>query len=463
MYDFDTIAAVSTAIGTGGIGIIRISGLCAPELADKIFIGTKTVCEMASHTVQYGRIADPETKEIIDEVILVKMSAPATYTRENVIEINCHGSLISQRKILSLIYKNGVRPAEPGEFTKRAFLNGRIDLTQAEAVADLINAKTNKSHEAAMGQLSGKMADMLNEIIERILLVMARIEVTFDYPEHDDEMQENIIAGQEIAEILQCLKKAVETYNTGKIIKYGIKTAIIGKPNVGKSTLLNELSGFERAIVTDIPGTTRDVIEEEINIGGILLNLMDTAGIRDTEDIVEKIGINKARETINEAALIIYIISPEDTDPIDAELMQTVKGRKSIIIINKEDLTDEANLNGIINNIKSICGDLKIITTSFIKNKGIEEIKETIEEMFLEGNIFQNTEEIIITTERHINLMNLCIKSLKNTLDALDEKLPLDVISIDLKNAAEHLGEITGRNISEDMVDKIFSSFCLGK
>ena len=465
-YERDTIAAVSTAMGSGGIGIIRISGDNAVEIADSIFQGKNTVCAMADHTIAYGKIVDVLNDDIIDEVMITKLLAPATYTREDVIEINCHGNMVSQRKILDLIYKYGARPAHPGEFTKRAFLNGRIDLTQAEAVIDLINSKTEMGHKAAVEQLSGRISKYLNNIIDRLLTILARIEVTVDYPEHDDEIAESVIARDEIMSIILKLEQVLESYNTGRLIKAGIKTAIVGKPNVGKSTLLNELSGYQRAIVTDIPGTTRDIIEEDITIDGILLKLIDTAGIRNTDDVVERIGVERARDSLKNADLIIYVISLSEKEPVDKELMWEIKGRKAIIVLNKEDLVskdmiDEVRTN-IIEYMKEDISNIKIVKTALTCEKGLEYIKDTISELFISGKIVAN-DEPIITAQRHALLIEQAMRSLKDGIYSLESQMPLDMISVDIRNAADCLGEITGISIKEDLTDRIFSSFCLGK
>lgn len=460
----DTIAAISTAQGTGGIGIIRISGKNAVGTADGIFHGKTSVKDMDSHTIQYGKIKDTKTGEIIDEVMLTKMSAPATYTREDVIEINCHGNILIQRRILSLIYENGARPAEPGEFTKRAFLNGRIDLTQAEAVMDLINSKTEKSREAAVLQLSGKISGYINNIIEKLLNIMARIEVTVDYPEHDDEADTAVIAETELKEIYSDLSSAIESYDTGRLLKTGIQTTIVGKPNSGKSTLLNELAGYDRAIVTDIPGTTRDIVEENINIDGILLNLKDTAGIRRSEDVVEQIGIKLAMENIKTSDLVIYVISLSEEDPVDIHILEEIKDKKAIIFLNKEDLAKEGEADNIKEILKgySLGENIKIVVSSLKREKGAEEIKKAIKDMFFSGNISQN-DQLIITAERHVDLIKQSQNAISDGIDSLLGGMPLDMLSVDIRNAAEYLGEIVGMSISENLIDKIFSSFCIGK
>lgn len=459
----DTIAAISTSQGNGGIGIIRISGKDAVGIADGIFRGKKTIQNMASHTLQYGHIIDPNVGTVVDEVMLSKMKAPATYTREDTIEINCHGNYICQQKILSLLFQRGARPAEPGEFTKRAFLNGRIDLTQAEAVMDLISAQTARSQEAAVSQLSGKISSYLNQIIDRLLDVMARIEVTVDYPEHDDELPVSIIAGEELEQILAEIQKAIDSYQTGKLIKTGIQTVIIGKPNVGKSTLLNALSGYQRAIVTNIPGTTRDIVEEAVNIDGILLHVKDTAGIRNTEDIVEQMGVDLARESLKGADLIVYIVALSEYEPIDPEILQEMLQKKVIVVLNKEDLVKESRIREISEELKEKMGkDAILITAALSEDRGLKEIKEGIKDLFFQGEISGNN-EILITAQRHADLLERSCQSLKDALSAMEQGMPLDMISIDIRNTAEFLSQITGDSIAEDLTDRIFSTFCLGK
>ena len=458
LYEKDTIAAIATAQGLGGIGIIRISGTNAVGVTDGIFHAKTPVHAMKSHTIQYGKIVNPNTGKVLDEVMLSKMLAPATYTREDVVEINCHGSIVAQREILSLLYACGARPAEPGEFTKRAFLNGRIDLTQAEAVMDIIAAKTKQSHDAALSQLSGHVSAYLNGIIDRLLTVMARVEVTVDYPEHDDEMPTSVIAQEELSTIYKELEQALQSYQTGRLLKKGIQTAIIGRPNVGKSTLLNALAGFDRAIVTDIPGTTRDIIEEEINVDGILLNVMDTAGIRQTADVVEQMGVQRAKESVKDADLVLYVLSFEEENPVDAELLEVLQGKKVIFILNKEDLVSAEKKAALLAQL----GQYQVVTTALKSLAGVAELKKAIQELFFQGKL-ENNSEILITAERHAHLMRQSMDCLQSALNAMEFGMPLDMISIDIRNAAELLGEIMGTSISEDLVDRIFSTFCLGK
>ncbi len=465
LYEQDTIAAIATAQGLGGIGIIRISGKDAVGVTDGIFHAKTPVRDMKSHTIQYGKIVDSKTGKVLDEVMLSKMLAPATYTREDVVEINCHGSVVAQQEVLSLLYRCGARPAQPGEFTKRAFLNGRIDLTQAEAVMDIIAAKTKQSHDAALSQLSGQISAYLNGIIDRLLTVMARVEVTVDYPEHDDELPTGVIAQEELSSIYKALEQALQSYRTGRLLKKGIQTAIIGRPNVGKSTLLNALAGFDRAIVTDIPGTTRDIITEEINVDGILLNVMDTAGIRQTADVVEQMGVQRAKDSVKDADLVLYVLSLAEENPVDADLLEVLQTKKVIVILNKEDLASLEKKKAVSEQLLSqglLPEHCQVIGTSLKEQLGVADIKEAVKKLFFQGKL-ENNSEILITAERHAHLMQQSMESLQSALDALQMGMPLDMISIDIRNTAEYLGEIMGTSISEDLVDRIFSTFCLGK
>ncbi|PYG88989.1 tRNA modification GTPase [Ruminiclostridium sufflavum DSM 19573] len=459
MYFEDTIAALSTPIGTGGIGIIRISGIKAFEVASKIFSSGKAMDEIASHTVNYGKIIDSDTKEVVDEVMLTKMCRPKTFTREDIVEINCHGGLIVIERILELILKNGARPAEAGEFTKRAFLNGRIDLSQAEAIIDLINSKTIEGSRAAISHLEGNLSKKLRSIRKIMVELLAHIEVTVDYPEHDIEeiTGENVL--QNLILIRKDLMALAKSFNRGKILREGINIVIAGKPNVGKSSLLNQLSGSTRAIVTDIPGTTRDIIEEYINIKGIPAKITDTAGIRVTGDVVEKIGVDKAYKAIEDADLIIMIIAA-DTGILeeDTEVLKIIKNKKSIVMINKVDLVNENK----IKNIKQQLNADKILEASVINEKGIEELEKEIYEMFYKGSISQNN-EIILTNARHKHLVDMGIASINQALSSFEIGMPLDMVTIDIKNSAECIGQITGESIDEAVMHNIFSRFCIGK
>ena len=459
MFTEETIASISTAQGTGGIGIIRISGKKSFEIAARIFKAKKKFEQIKSHTINYGKIIDPANSETIDEVLVSKMEQPNTFTREDIVEINCHGGMVVMKRILELLIREGARPAEPGEFTKRAFLNGRIDLSQAEAVIDLINSKTTEGSKAALNQLEGKLSKKLKEVRERLIELIAHIEVTVDYPEHDIEE----ITGKEVYGKLKIIKPKLEDivkgFEKGRIIREGINVVIVGKPNVGKSSLLNELSGKNKAIVTDIPGTTRDIIEEYINLNGIPVRISDTAGIRETQDVVEKIGVEKAEKAIENADLVIMMLDAgEGLGREDEYILQRLGSKKVIIMVNKIDLVDDSLVKDIE---KKLCMQ-NTIKTSLKQGLGIEELEKNITDIFLKGEISLNS-EILITNVRHKNLIDMTIKSIQEACSAYECGMPLDCITIDIKNAAEYLGQITGESVNEDVMHQIFSRFCIGK
>lgn len=455
----DTITAISTPQGNGGIGIIRLSGDKAFEIAAKVFKGKKEFKRIKSHTINYGKIVNPNTEEVLDEVLISKMVKPNTFTREDVVEINCHGGSVVLKKILELLIKEGARVAEPGEFTKRAFLNGRIDLSQAEAVIDLINAKTNESSKAAVGQLEGKLSAKLKAARSKLIELIAHIEVTVDYPEHDIEE----ITGQkifsEIKVVRENLINIIDGFEKGRIIREGINAVIVGRPNVGKSSLLNELTGKNRAIVTDIPGTTRDIIEDYINLNGVPVRIIDTAGIRDTEDVVEKIGVEKTHRELEAADLIIMMI---DVDhgilEEDVEILNKIQDKKAIIILNKIDLVGEEEIKNIEKKLK----DKKVIKMSIKEDIGTLELGKAVMELFVKGEVSLNS-EVLVTNIRHKNLIDKAIESIDFAMGAYESGMPLDMITIDVVNAAQYLGEITGESVSEDVMHEIFSRFCLGK
>lgn len=455
----DTIAALSTPYGTGGIGIIRVSGENAFKVVSKIFVSSKEMKDIATHTVTYGKIADPKSGGIVDEVLLLKMCKPHTFTREDVIEINCHGGIVVINRVLELLFKNGARPAEAGEFTKRAFLNGRIDLSQAEAIIDLINSKTIESSKAAVNHLEGRLSGRLKEIRRVLVELLAHIEVTVDYPEHDIEE----ITGEMVLDSLRKIKKQLielaGTFERGKLLREGISVVIVGKPNVGKSSLLNQLAGSARAIVTDIPGTTRDIIEEYINIKGIPAKITDTAGIRETEDVVEKMGVDRARHAIEEADLVIMVVSA-DTGLLeeDLDVISSIKGKKCITLINKIDLVDRER----IEEIRSKLDSANVLEASVIREQGIEGLEDQIAAMFVKGQIAQNN-EVLLTNARHKNLVDKAVNSIDQALDAHAMGMPLDMITIDIKNSADFIGQITGESIDEAVMHNIFSRFCIGK
>lgn len=455
----DTIAAIATAMTSSGIGIVRISGDEAVSIADKIFLkkGGKLLNECESHTIHYGHIHDGD--EIIDEVMVLLMRGPKSYTREDTIEIDCHGGVYVMRRILETVIKYGARPAEPGEFTKRAFLNGRIDLSQAESVIDVINAKNDFALKSSMKQLSGSLSAAVKEIRSNILHEIAFIESALDDPEHIslDGYPEKL---QVIVEdVEKRIEKLLSTSDNGRILKEGISTVIVGKPNAGKSSLLNTLVGEERAIVTNIAGTTRDVLEEQINLNGIVLNIIDTAGIRETEDVVEKIGVDKAKKYLNEADLIIYVVdSSTKLDKNDFEIMELLVDRQAIILLNKSDLNSLTKEE----DIRSHVDNKKVLSISAKEQTGIEKLTDTIREMFFTGDITFN-DEIYITNIRHKTALQDALSSLNLVVQSIEGGMPEDFYSIDLMNAYEELGSIVGEAVEDDLVNEIFSKFCMGK
>jgi len=466
MYNEDTIAAISTPHGTGGIGIIRISGPDSFDIAQKIFKGKKRFEEMKSHTISYGKIVDPSSGETLDEVLITKMQKPHTFTTEDVVEINCHGGMVVLKNILELVIKQGARLAEPGEFSKRAFLNGRLDLSQAEAIIDLINSKTERSSKIAVRQLEGKLSAKIREIKNILIELIAHIEVTVDYPEDDiEEITGNMVYNR-LKEIQGKLRSLLDSYENGRILREGVDAVIVGKPNVGKSSLLNELSGKNRAIVTDIPGTTRDIIEEYININGIPLRLLDTAGIRETEDVVEKIGVERTKKAIEDAQLLIVMIDAGvGMDEEEKNLLKKLKDRKVIVVINKVDAADGEKIKSIEAEIESVTeetGEINHVRTSLKTGVGIDELINTITGLFISGNIDMGSEEIV-SNIRHKNLIEKALHDVTRAMDAHESGMPLDMMTIDIRSAAENLGLITGESISEDVANEIFSKFCLGK
>ncbi|OJV61700.1 MAG: tRNA uridine-5-carboxymethylaminomethyl(34) synthesis GTPase MnmE [Clostridiales bacterium 38-18] len=451
----DTIVAISTPIGEGAIGIVRMSGPESFEILDAIL---KTNQSKLNHReLVYGHIIKDE--KIIDEVMAVKMYAPKTYTKENMVEINCHGGILSVKEVLALCIIKGARLAEKGEFTQRAFLNGRIDLAQAESIMDLISAKTKTGFSVAMNQLDGVLSRKIKSIRNQLIATMAQIEVGIDYPEEDIEeiTYQQII--DELIVVKDTLNQMLANAENGKIIREGLKTAIIGKPNVGKSSLMNALLKDSRAIVTEIAGTTRDLIEEFMNIGGIPIKLIDTAGIRETADIVEKIGVERSKAAFNEADLIIFMLNASEalTDE-DLMLMSLVKDRHALVIINKTDLEiviDEAYIN-------SHFEDKIVIRTSLELEQGIEDVEKSIQEIVF-GKQFEINNDEIVSNSRHIALLNLAYKNIVDAIHASNDRMPYDFIEVDIKDSITHLGHITGEAVEKDLLNSIFSNFCLGK
>ena len=458
----ETIAAIASAMTNSGIGIIRISGEDAFDVIDKIYRpqkGNKLLSQCKSHTIHYGHIYDED--EIIDEVMVLLMRAPNSYTREDTVEIDCHGGTLVMRRILEVVLKNGSRPAEPGEFTKRAFLNGRIDLSQAESVMDVISSKNDFALKSSMQQLNGALTEKIKEIRGKIIHEIAFIESALDDPEHIsiDGYGENLLIV--IEELMQKMNQMIASSENGSLLKEGINTVIVGKPNAGKSSLLNALVGRERAIVTDIAGTTRDVLEEQINLNGITLNIMDTAGIRSTEDVVEKIGVDKALSLVDKADFIIYVVDTSTAlDENDEKIIDAIREKKAIILLNKSDLTQVTGEDEIKEKLSG--ADHKMIAISAKENLGIDVLEETITEMFFHGTISFN-DEVYITNIRHKNALIQAVESLKLVKQSVENGMPEDFYSIDLMNAYEELGTIIGEAVEDDLVNEIFSKFCMGK
>lgn len=454
----ETIAAISTGMSNSGIGIIRISGIDAMNILKKIFKPNKDkdISEVGSHTVHYGNIVDGE--HIIDEVLVIIMRAPNTYTREDVVEIDCHGGVFVVKKIFEVVLKNGARCAEPGEFTKRAFLNGRIDLSQAEAVADIINAKSSMALDASVLQLKGNIRNMIHKEREKIIYHIAYIEAALDDPEHMSVDNYGEELKKDVEEILADLEKLLKTSENGKIISEGIKTVILGKPNVGKSSLMNTLLGEERAIVTDIAGTTRDTLEESMRLSELQLNIIDTAGIRDTEDVVEKIGVERSKQIAKNADLVIYVVDASvPLDDNDKDIIKIISDKKYIVLLNKTDLECIVKAEDIKNII-----DTEPIEISAKNKTGLDVFENRVREMFYDGKVSFN-DEIYITNLRHKEALMEAVQSLKLVNESIDSDMPEDFYSIDLMNSYEVLGRIIGESVEDDLVNEIFSKFCMGK
>ena len=454
----DTIAAIATAMTSSGIGIVRISGDEAVSITDRIFEmkNQKKLEDMPTHTIHYGHIHDGD--EVIDEVMVLLMRGPKSYTREDTVEIDCHGGVYVMKRILETVIQYGARPAEPGEFTKRAFLNGRIDLSQAESVIDVINSKNEFALKSSLSQLSGSVSEKIKEIRGTVLHEIAFIESALDDPEHIslDGYPEKLSGI--VSDVIKKINKLLANSDNGKMLKEGISTVIVGKPNAGKSSLLNSLVGEEKAIVTDIAGTTRDVLEEQINLNGILLNIIDTAGIRDTEDVVEKIGVERAKKYLNNADLVIYVVDTSTAlDENDYEIMELLKDRHAIVLLNKSDLSPVTTVEDIRKHL-----DKKMIAISAKEQTGMDDLEETIKEMFFSGEVTFN-DEVYITNIRHKKSLQEALRSLHLVLQSIADDMPEDFYSIDLMNAYEELGNIIGESVEDDLVNEIFSKFCMGK
>ena len=458
--DFDTITSISTPMGEGAIGIVRLSGPEAVEIGDKLYKGKKKLKDVPSHTINYGHIIDPETDEVVEEVMISVLRAPKTFTREDIIEINCHGGILTINRILELTMTHGARMAEPGEYTKRAFLNGRIDLSQAEAVMDFIRSKTDRASKVAMNQIEGRLSDLIKRQRQSILEILAQVEVNIDYPEYDDvedATTEFLLAQSK--KIKNEINQLLETGTQGKIMREGLSTVIVGKPNVGKSSMLNNLIQDNKAIVTEVAGTTRDVLEEYVNVRGVPLRLVDTAGIRDTEDIVEKIGVERSRKALSEADLILFVLNNNEplTDE-DRTLYEVIKNEDAIVIVNKTDL--ERRLD--IEEVKTMIGNTPLIQTSMLKQEGIDELELQIRDLFFGGEV-QNQDMTYVSNSRHISLLKQARQTIQDAIDAAEAGIPMDMVQIDLTRTWELLGEIIGESASDELINQLFSQFCLGK
>ncbi len=453
--EFDTIAAISTPLGEGAIGIVRLSGSEAIDIANSVF-KEKNLADVASHTIHYGHILDPLASIVVDEVMVSVMKAPKTFTRENIVEINTHGGIAVTNEILQLLIRQGARMAEPGEFTKRAFLNGRIDLTQAEAVMDIIRAKTDKAMHQAVQQLDGSLSTLINDTRQEILNTLAQVEVNIDYPEYDDvEEATTELIREKTIEFQQLLERLLKTARRGKILREGIATAIIGRPNVGKSSLLNNLLQEEKAIVTNIEGTTRDIIEEYVNINGIPLKLIDTAGIRETDDVVERIGVERSKKALEEADLVLLVLNAsEPLTPQDRQLLAISHDSNRIILLNKTDLPIQIEQEQL---------PADSIAISVLHNQNIDQIEERINQLFFEQAGFIEQDATYLSNARHISLIEQAIQALQAVNEGLEMRMPVDLLQVDLTRCWQILGEITGDAAPDELITQLFSQFCLGK
>ena len=455
----DTITAISTPIGEGAIAIVRLSGPEAVSMTARIFKG-KNLNQVDSHTIHYGKLIDPKTSEIAEEVMVSVMRAPKTFTREDVVEINCHGGMVAVNRVLELILSIGARLAEPGEFTKRAFLNGRIDLSQAEAVMDLIRAKTDRAMSVALKQMDGRLSGLIGKLRQELIETVAHVEVNIDYPEYDDvEEMSHEMMRTKTKEVHKKIDELLSVAKQGKILREGLATAIIGRPNVGKSSLMNTLVQENKAIVTDVPGTTRDIIEEYVNVRGVPLRLVDTAGIRETEDIVERIGVERSRQVLKESDLILFVLNNNDvlTDE-DFKLFEAVSGLEYIVIINKTDLEQKLDMD----RVKELVGDRPLVTTSLIEEEGVDELEQAIADTFFAGEI-ETGDLTYVSNARHIQLLKQASLALEDAMEGIDLGMPMDIVQIDVTRTWEFLGEIIGDTASDSLIDQLFSQFCLGK
>ena len=462
----ETIAAISTGMTNSGIGIVRISGEEAFSIADRVYRGKDRISCVKSHTIHYGHITDGE--ETVDEVLVMAMRSPHTFTGEDTVEINCHGGTFVVKRVLEAVLKNGARPAEPGEFTKRAFLNGKMDLSQAEAVIDVINSENEYALQNSISQLKGSLKNKISDIRNKIIYHTAFIESALDDPEHIEMNGYADVLLEAAEEIISELEKMISTADNGRVIREGINTVILGKPNAGKSSLLNVLAGHERAIVTDIEGTTRDIIEEQIRLGDLSLNVIDTAGIRQTEDVIEKIGVDRAKEYAGRADLIIYVVdSSRELDENDEKILPLIKNKNAVILLNKSDLNTVVTKEMIKEKISDLTGgadkkEIPVISISAKEEKGIEKLEKKLKNMFLNGIISFN-DQICISNVRQKNALTDALESMRKVVESINAGMPEDFYSIDLMDAYEALGSITGESVGEDLINEIFSKFCMGK
>ncbi|WP_461214685.1 tRNA uridine-5-carboxymethylaminomethyl(34) synthesis GTPase MnmE [Lacticaseibacillus sp. GG6-2] len=453
--EYDTIAAISTPPGEGAISIVRLSGESAIATAQELFKG-KDLTQVATHTINYGHILDPDTDAVVDEVMVSVLRAPKTYTREDMVEINCHGGIVPTNRILQLLLGLGARLAEPGEFTKRAFLNGRVDLTQAESVMDLIRAKTDRAMQVAVDQLDGDLRRLITNLRQEILDVLAQVEVNIDYPEYDTDQMTTQMLQEKAQMVLAKVDELLQTASQGKVLRDGLATAIVGRPNVGKSSLLNHMLHEDKAIVTDVAGTTRDVLEEYVNVRGVPLKLVDTAGIRDTEDKVEKIGVERSRRAITQADLILLVLDasqPLTTE--DEQLLTATADKRRIVVLNKQDLPTALELGGRVD--KS-----QIVRTSITTGAGVDALDTKIADLFNAG-IENSQATTMVTNARQIGLLRQAKTSLQSVLDGIQAGMPIDLVQIDMTAAWDKLGEITGDAAPDELITQLFSQFCLGK
>lgn len=457
--EFDTIAAISTPPGEGAISIVRLSGDDALEIAQKVFKTSKDFMTVPTHTIHYGHIKDPKNDKVIDEVMVSVMREPRTFTRENVVEINCHGGIVVTNQVLQLLLRQGARLAEPGEFTKRAFLNGRVDLSQAEAVMDIIRAKTDKAMHVALTQLDGNLSTLIQSLRQEILETLAQVEVNIDYPEYDDveEMTAKLLL-EKSETVKQQIHHLLKTAKQGKILREGLSTAIIGRPNVGKSSLLNYLLKEDKAIVTDIAGTTRDVIEEYVNVRGVPLKLVDTAGIRETEDIVEKIGVERSRKALAEADLILLVLNQsEPLTEADKDLLKVTEGMKRIILLNKTDLVSQLDLSELEDLVTE-----EVFAISVHKSQGMEHLEQKIADLFFDGGTVEK-DATYVSNNRHIALLEQAELALEEVVTGIESGMPVDLVQIDMTRCWDLLGEVIGDSVQDELITQLFSQFCLGK